>query len=67
MTATYRIEDSAHPTDEWHDQCGLFDWFFENKPGMTLYTMWLDGVYHGCTPNRDWARHWCHYLNGGRP
>lgn len=66
MTATYRVEDAAHPSDEWRDQCGLFIWYFGNKPGMALYTMWLDGIYRGCTPSRDNARAWCRYMNGGR-
>lgn len=65
MTATYRVEDSAHPSDEWRDQ-GRLLWFPENKPGLTLYTLWLDGIYRGCTPNRGYARAWCRKMNGGR-
>lgn len=77
MTATYRIEDSVHPTDEWREQCGLFVWErkrydlllldIEEMPGMTLYTVWLNGVYRGCTPNREFARTWCRKMNGERP
>ena len=65
MTATYRIEDSAHPTPEFREQSVYFNELGFRGLRMAAFTCWDDGEYVTWWPHMESAREWCHKRNAG--
>ena len=65
MTATYRIEDTAHPTPEFESESISYNEIGFRYQRMSVFTCWDDGEYVTWWPHMESAREWCRERNAG--